>query len=114
MMKMNHVLYCIASIQSAPVQNQQNDWWYDMSSSWETSSSLASTSSFYSWYRQALDKLNMYSYSQHVGKIDRGQLLNPELNMPSDRAFGYKSDFNQEDFTSGAFNSDPGAEGSSY
>ena len=74
---------------------------------WGTSDNLAQLSPYYTWYKQAAKQMSLYSYAQHVGKIIRGQFLNPEQNMPKDRAFGYQSDFNPEDLKSGAFNHKP-------
>lgn len=51
--------------------------------------------------------MSFYSFAQHVGKINRGHFLNPELNMPKNRAFGYQSDFNLENLKSGAFKHKP-------
>jgi len=47
----------------------------------------------------------MFAPAQHVGKINRGKFLNPELNLPADRAFGdpYHSDFHADEIRSGAF-----------
>ena len=78
-----------------------------MGDSWETTDNLAQLSPYYAWYKQAVTQMSLYGYAQHVGKINRGQFLNPELNMPKDRAFGYQSDFNPEDLKSGAFNNKP-------
>merc|ERR1712002_1048408 len=48
---------------------------------------------------------DMFTPAKHVGKINRGKFLNPELNLPADRAFGdpYHSDFHADEMRSGAF-----------
>ena len=96
------------TVQPPKSQDQPvDDWWFDIWDSWETSDNLAQLSPYYTWYKQAAKQMSLYSYAQHVGKIIRGQFLNPEQNMPKDRAFGYQSDFNPEDLKSGAFNHKP-------
>ena len=87
--------------------NESDDWYYDMGDDWEVSDRLSSVSPYYGWYKEAAQQMGMYGYAKHVGKINRGQLFNPELNMTADRAFGYQSDFNPEDFNSGAFKHRP-------
>jgi len=47
--------------------------------------------------------MSLFGFAQHVGKINQGHLVNPELNRPRDRAYGYQNDFNYEDFKLGAF-----------
>ena len=90
------------------VQPQQSDdWYYEMGDDWDVSNKLAEVNPYYAWYQQAAAQMDTYGFAQHVGKIDRGQFFDPELNMPGDRAFGYQSDFNPEDFNSGAFNRKP-------
>ena len=84
-----------------------DDWWYDMGNSWETSDNLAQLSPYYAWYKETAFLMSLYGFAQHAGKINRGELLDPELNMPKDRAFGYQSDFNPEDLKSGAFKHKP-------
>ena len=51
--------------------------------------------------------MDMLGFAQHVGKINRGTYINPELKTPGDRTFGHSSDFNPQDFSSGAFSSPP-------
>jgi hypothetical protein len=84
-----------------------DDWWYDMGNSWETSDNLAQLSPYYAWYKEAALLMSLYGFAQHVGKINRGKFLDPELNMPKDRAFGYQSDFNPEYLKSGTFKHKP-------
>jgi len=83
------------------------DWWYGMGDTWDTSSHLASTSPYYKMYRQSSAQMDWYGFAQHVGKINRGQFLNPEQNMPRHRAIGPQADFNPEDLRSGAFKYKP-------
>ena len=72
----------------------QSSWFYDMGDDWEVSNWLTSVNPYYGGYKQAAKQMDMYGYAMHVGKINRGQFSNPELNMPADQAFGYQSDFN--------------------
>jgi len=84
-----------------------DDWWYDMDtagSNWGTSSRLTNNP-YYNTYRQIARQMSIYGPAHHVGKIYRGKFLNPELNTPRNRAFGYQSDFNPRDLQSGAFSS---------
>ena len=88
------------------VQTQSN-WFYDMDDDWEVSNKLKSVNPYYGMYKQAAEQMAMYGYAKHVGKINRGQYFNPELNMPANRALGYQSDFNPQDFNTGAFKYKP-------
>jgi len=85
----------------------QSDWFYDMGSDWEVSNKLAKVNPYYSWYKNAAKQMAMYGPAKHVGKINRGQFFNPELNTPADRAYGYQSDFNPKELSSGAFKYKP-------
>jgi len=83
-------------------------WWYDAEATpWDTQGAQLQNSPFYQTFRQMDKQLDMYGYAQHVGKINRGEYYNPELNLPGDRAFGYKGDFNAKDLASGAFRHAP-------
>jgi len=83
-------------------------WWYDAEATpWDTQGAQLQNSPFYQTFRQMDQQLDMYGYAQHVGKINRGEYYNPELNLPGDRAFGYKGDFNAKDLASGAFRHAP-------
>ena len=86
---------------------QYDDSFFEMGDDWEVSNRLAEDNPYYAWYQQAAAQMDTYGFAQHVGKINRGQFFDPELNMPGDRALGYQSDFNPEDFNSGAFNIQP-------
>jgi len=90
-------------------QPQPDDWWHDMDtgSVWGTSRNLARNNLYYNTYRQISGQMNTYAPAQHFGKINRGKFLNPELNTPRDRAYGFQSDFNPRDHKSGAFNLKP-------
>ena len=90
-----------------PQPSSHGDWFYEMGDDWGVSNKLAKVNPYYNWYKQTAAKMDAYAPALHVGKIDRGQFFNPELNMPADRAFGYQSDFNPEDLKSGAFNIKP-------
>jgi len=81
-----------------------SDWWHDMDSggAWHTSSNLARNNPYYNTYRQIDRQMDTYGPAQHVGKINRGSYLNPELNSPSVRALGIQSDFNPQDLQPGS------------
>jgi len=83
------------------LSNPQVDWWYDMEDR-DTPPSLQ-YNPYYQAHQYMQNQMNLFGYAQHVGKIYRGQYFNPELNRPRDRAYGYQSDFNNEEFNSGAF-----------
>jgi len=82
-----------------------SDWWFDIGGQDSHASEyLAATSPFYQWFKNAQVQYDMYAPAKHVGKINRGKFLNPELNLPADRAFGHQSDFHIDDLvSSGAF-----------
>jgi len=83
---------------------QGDDWWYDIGGSDSYASDyLAATSPFYQWFKQAQTQYDMFAPALHVGKINRGTFLNPELNLPADRAIGHKPDFHDAELFSGAF-----------
>ena len=86
---------------------QYDDSFFEMGDDWEVSNRLTSVNPYHGWYKQAAKQMDMYGFAKHVGKINRGQYFNPELNMPANRAFGYQSDFNPQDFNSGAFKYKP-------
>jgi len=88
---------------------KENDgWWYDTEATpWVTRGAQLQNSPFYHTYRQLDKQLDMYGYAQHAGNINRGEYYNPELNLPGDRAFGFKGDFNAKDLDSGAFRHSP-------
>ena len=83
------------------LSNPQVDWWYDMDDR-DIPPSLQ-YNPYYQAHQYMQNQMNLFGYAQHVGKIYRGQYFNPELNRPRDRAYGYQSDFNNEEFNSGAF-----------
>ena len=78
-----------------------------MEDDWEVSNKLTSINPIYSTYKKKAKQMDLYGPAKHVGKINRGQFLNPKLNTPSDRAFGHQSDFNPSDLSSGAFKYKP-------
>jgi len=83
---------------------QGDDWWYDIGGSDSYASDyLAATSPFYQWFKQAQTQYDMFAPALHVGRINRGTFLNPELNLPADRAIGHKPDFHDAELLSGAF-----------
>ena len=92
---------------SYPAALADDDWWYDLGHDWDTSDHFNSYNPFYQTFKQIKGQLDMYGYAKHVGKINRGQFLNPELNQPGHRAFGYESDFDLKDVNSGAFRYQP-------
>jgi len=88
---------------------QDSDWWHSLGTGddWYVSDYLDAISPFAQTFHQLQQQLDMFGYAQHVGKINRGNFLNPELNLPVDRAYGYDSDFNSQDFKGGAFKHQP-------
>jgi len=88
---------------------QDSDWWHSLGTGddWFVSDYLDAISPFAQTFHQMQQQLDMFGYAQHVGKINRGKFLNPELNLPRDRAYGYDSDFNPQDFKGGAFKHQP-------
>jgi len=88
---------------------QDSDWWHSLGTGddWYVSDYLDAISPFAQTFHQMQQQLDMFGYAQHVGKINRGKFLNPELNLPADRAYGYDSDFNPQDFKGGAFKHQP-------
>ena len=86
--------------------HQGDDWWYDLGGHNSYASDyLYATSPYYSWFKNAQIQYDMFAPAKHVGKINRGKFLNPEINLPADRAFGdpYHSDFHADEMRSGAF-----------
>ena len=86
--------------------HQGDDWWYDLGGHNSYASDyLYATSPYYSWFKNAQMQYDMFAPALHVGKINRGKFLNPEINLPADRAFGdpYHSDFHADEMRSGAF-----------
>jgi len=88
---------------------QDSDWWHSLGTGddWYVSDYLDAISPFAQTFHQMQQQLDMFGYAQHVGNINRGKFLNPELNLPADRAYGYDSDFNPQDFKGGAFKHQP-------
>jgi len=88
---------------------QDSDWWHSLGTGddWYVSDYLDAISPFAQTFHQMQQQLDMFGYAQHVGNINRGKFLNPELNLPGDRAYGYDSDFNPQDFKGGAFKHQP-------
>jgi len=86
-------------------------WWYNLGDHDSPASDyLAAVSPFYNWFKSAQQQYDAFAPAKHVGKINRGTFLNPELNLPADRAVGLNSDFNAGDFNSGAFSNTPQAQ----
>jgi len=88
---------------------QDADWWnsLDTGKDWYVSDYLDAISPFAQTFHQMQQQLDLFGYAQHVGLINRGKFLNPELNLPADRAFGFNPDFNPQDLTGGAFKNQP-------
>jgi len=83
-----------------------DDWWYDIGGqNSDAFDFLYATSPYYRWFKNAQLQYDMFAPAKHVGKINREKFLNPELNLPADRAFGdpYHSDFYEDEMRSGAF-----------
>ena len=78
---------------------QFDDWWHQNQFGGEGFASNSFYNTFEQWRRQ----MDAFSPAIHVGKINRGRYANPDLYTPRDRAFGFHSDFNHEDYLSGAF-----------
>ena len=78
---------------------QLNPYWHDGDAmgEWEVSNNLRRTSNHYGTYQHIARQMDAYGYATHVGKIYRGELRDPMLNMPNDWAYGKNSDFNRED-----------------
>jgi len=94
-------------------QDGYDKWWYLLllgGDDSQASDYVAATSPFYNWFMTAQNQFDAYSPAFHVGKINRGTLLNPELNSPADRAFACNSNFNVGDLNSGAFSITPQAQ----
>ena len=83
-------------------RGSEDDWWYNTGDDWDTPYSIQNNP-YYQTHQHLQRQMSLYGFAQHVGKINRGQLQNPELIRPRDRAYGHQSDFNSEDFQSGAF-----------
>ena len=81
--------------------SSQDDLWYNMGD-WDTHPSTQANP-YRQTHQQLQRQMDWFGFAQHVGKINRGQLINLELNRPRDRAYGYQHDFNDEDFQLGAF-----------
>ena len=96
-----HLIVAVILCSSQLPPLTEDEWWYDMGD-WDTPSSLQSNP-FYQTHQYLQNQMDLFGFAQHVGKINRGQLVNPELNRPWDHAYGYQNDFNDEDFKSGAF-----------
>ena len=90
-----------------PIQYQDYDdhWGYSLGDDWDVSDDIAATNPYYNTWQQLSAQMDLHAFAQHMGKINRGQLANPEYNLPGQRAFGHDSDFNKGDFAyeSGAF-----------
>ena len=69
-------------------------WWQDMGEDWDTSDHLSAISPFYQMFKQSQAQMDMYGYAKHVGKINRGTFLDPDIMNPSERWFGENPDFN--------------------
>ena len=69
------------------------------------SNNIAASNPYYNTWQHLSAQMDQHAFAQHMGKIYRGQLANPEINLPGHRAFGHDSDFNNGDFAyeSGAF-----------
>jgi len=100
------ILNCVPLRYQPPKKSDY--WWFDMEATvWDDKGPQLENSPYYNTFRQVDKQLDMYSYAQHVGKINRGQYYNPELNLPGHRAFGHKDDYNSGDLKSGAFRHSP-------
>jgi len=108
MLRLVTVPFLLGVVLSVPVRfeepKEDSDWWFNAEAMpWDSRGAQLENSPFYNTFRQMDQQLDMYGYAQHVGKINRGEYFNPELNLPGNRAHGYRGDFNRNDLTSGAF-----------
>jgi len=85
----------------------QRDWWHDLGNDWETTDDLEENTASLAAFNYMKKQMDTYGYAQHIGTINRGKFLNPELQNPRDRAFGYGGDFNPGEFNSGTFRYNP-------
>jgi len=90
----------------------QFGFWYNQESTgdWEVSNKLRRQSDFYGTYKHIDRQMDNYGFATHVGKINRGDLRNPELNSPKDRAYGVNADFNPQDRNTDDFEFNPGCQ----
>ena len=87
-------------IEHAPVRHRRDvDFWDDVDSGFDhdVSNTLMHINPGYASYVKASKQMDLYGPPLHVGKINRGLLVNPELE--SNRAFGKGMDFNDEDMS---------------
>jgi len=78
----------------------QNDWWHEDAIGGQG----FTRNQYYNTFQQMRRQIDAYGYATHVGHINRGQLSDPDLYTPRDRALGFQSDFNPGDSVNGAFN----------
>jgi len=96
-----HLIVAVILCSSQLTPQTEDEWWHGFGD-WDTPASLQSNP-FYQTQQYLQNQMDLFGFAQHVGKINRGQIFNPELNSPMNHAYGYQNDFNDEDFTSGAF-----------
>jgi len=72
-----------------------SEWWHDVDAgvSNAVTKKLAKTKTGIASQYMMLDNLELYGPALHLGEIDTGYLMNPELDQASDRAFGKNADF---------------------
>ena len=89
----------------AQYQDYDDVWGYSLGDDWDVSNNIAARNPYYNTWQHLSAQMEQHAFAQHMGKIYRGQLANPEINFPRHRAFGLDSDFNDGDFAyeSGAF-----------
>jgi len=75
-----------------------DNWWYDVGPDWEVSNKLYSSNPYYAWYRMLSQRLQVYGWPLHSGRINRGTFQHPQDITPAINAYGLGADFNPEDY----------------
>lgn len=85
-----------------------------MGDSWDTTDKLEENTYSLAALNYMKKQMEVYGYAQHIGTVNHGQYLNPELNQPRDRAYAYGSDFNPWNFLLGAFRYTPSSNNNNF
>jgi len=75
------------------------EWWYDIDNGNENevSKRLREWNVGYTAHEGISHTLDHYAFPLHLGRIDRGHVIHPELGGPGDRIFGFNPDFERND-----------------
>jgi len=75
------------------------EWWYDIDvgKENEVSKALKEWNVGYRAHEGIEHTLDHYAFPLHLGGIDRGRIVHPELGGPGDRIFGFNPDFHERD-----------------